>query len=83
MNGFSYVDLLSLGKDRDLTWSFLFYIGLLTCGPEDGHLRIPNNVVKTRVCIFLTFKNFNLALIVTMHWLYLGPETDYQLSAHT
>ena len=83
MNEFSHTDLLSLGKDRNLTWSLLLYLGLLTHGPRERHLRIPNNVIKTEVCIFLAPKPLVLAHIVTIHWLFLGPGTDYQLFAHT
>ncbi|CAG8649046.1 10_t:CDS:2, partial [Paraglomus brasilianum] len=49
VNEFSHTDLLSLGKDRSLTWSLLLYLGLLTHGPRERHLRIPNNVIKTEV----------------------------------
>ncbi|CAG8673031.1 697_t:CDS:2, partial [Paraglomus brasilianum] len=47
VNEFGYIDLLSLGKDRNLTWSLLLYLGILTHSPREGHLRIPNNVIKT------------------------------------
>ena len=49
---FGFADLLSIGKDRKVTFSLLFYLGILTHGPK-GNLRIPNEVIKTEVCVVL------------------------------
>ncbi|KAG0007446.1 hypothetical protein BGZ81_004865, partial [Podila clonocystis] len=43
---FGYSELLSVGKDREITWSLLFYLGILTLGP-DGSLRVPNDIIKS------------------------------------
>lgn len=45
---FGYSELLSVGKDREMTWSLLFYFGSLTIGPG-GSLRVPNDIVKSEV----------------------------------
>ncbi|KAI1315836.1 hypothetical protein EDD11_000271 [Mortierella claussenii] len=45
---FGYSELLSVGKDRVITWSLLFYLGILTRGPN-GFLRVPNNAIKSKV----------------------------------
>ncbi|KAF9079272.1 hypothetical protein BGX27_006711, partial [Mortierella sp. AM989] len=56
MTEFGYSELLAVGKDRTVTWSILFYLGILTIDP-DGNLRIPNDIVKSdvldRISIFL------------------------------
>jgi len=49
---FGYADLLSIGKDRNVTFSLLLYLGILTRGPN-GNLRIPNEVIKRGVCVVL------------------------------
>ncbi|CAG8624963.1 2382_t:CDS:2, partial [Racocetra fulgida] len=46
---FGYADLLNVGKEKSITWSLLFYMGLLTRGPEEGSLRIPNDIIKTEL----------------------------------
>ena len=48
---FGFSDLLSIGKDRTITWSLLYYFGILT-GDPNGNLRIPNDVIKSDVRIF-------------------------------
>lgn len=45
---FGYSELLSVGKDREITWSLLLYLGILTLGP-DGSLRVPNDIIKSEV----------------------------------
>jgi hypothetical protein len=50
---FGFADLLSIGKDRSITFSLLIYLGILTRGPK-GNLRIPNEVMKTEVCVVLS-----------------------------
>lgn len=60
VNEFGYIDLFNLGKDRNLTWSLLFYLGLLTHGPRAGHLRIPNDDIKTKACFFWPLQIQNL-----------------------
>lgn len=50
---FGVADLLSIGKDRSITFSLLTYFGVLTRGPK-GNLRIPNEVMKTEVCVVLS-----------------------------
>ncbi|GBC04794.1 hypothetical protein RclHR1_05880007 [Rhizophagus clarus] len=45
---FGFSDLLSIGKDRTITWSLLYYLGILTRDPN-GNLRIPNDVIKSDV----------------------------------
>lgn len=45
---FGYSELLSVGKDREITWSLLFYLGILTLSP-DGSLRVPNDIKKSEV----------------------------------
>ena len=47
---FGFADLLSIGKDKSVTFSLLLYLGVLTYGPN-GNLRIPNEVIKTEVCV--------------------------------
>lgn len=47
---FDLSDLLSIGKDGTITWSLLYYLGVLTRSPN-GNLRIPNNVIKSDVRI--------------------------------
>lgn len=49
---FGYSELLSVGKDRVITWSLLFYLGILTLGPS-GSLRVPNDVIKSEVSVEL------------------------------
>jgi len=48
---FGFVDLLQVGKDKVITWSLLFYLGILTRG-SNGDLRIPNEATKSSVRIF-------------------------------
>lgn len=48
---FGFSDLLSIGKDRTITWSLLYYLGILTRHPN-GNLRIPNDIIKSDVRIF-------------------------------
>ncbi|CAG8813368.1 41151_t:CDS:2, partial [Gigaspora margarita] len=43
---FGFSDLLSIGKDRTITWSLLYYLGILTRHPN-GNLRIPNDIIKS------------------------------------
>ena len=50
---FGFAELLSIGKDRSITFSLLMYLGVLTRGSE-GNLRIPNEVMKTEVCVVLS-----------------------------
>ncbi|KAF9368773.1 hypothetical protein BGX21_006350, partial [Mortierella sp. AD011] len=45
---FGYSELLAVGKDRQVTWSLLFYLGILTLG-LNGSLRVPNDVIKSDV----------------------------------
>ncbi|KAG0279528.1 hypothetical protein BGZ97_009562, partial [Linnemannia gamsii] len=45
---FGYSELFSVGKDREITWSLLFYLGVLTLNP-DGSLRVPNDIIKSEV----------------------------------
>jgi hypothetical protein len=47
---FGYSELLAIGKDKEITWSLLFYLGILTLGP-DGSLQVPNDVVRLDVRI--------------------------------
>lgn len=47
---FGFTDLLSIGKDRTITWSLLYYLGILTYD-SNGNLRIPNDIIKSDVCI--------------------------------
>ena len=51
---FGFADLLSIGKDKSVTFSLLLYLGVLTRGPK-GNLRIPNEVIKTEVCVVLSW----------------------------
>jgi len=56
---FGYSDLQNVGKDREYTWSLLFYLGILTLG-TNGSLRIPNDVIKLDVrnlCNFYSTAN--------------------------
>jgi len=50
---FGFAELLRVGKDKAITFSLLFYLGILTRGPS-GYLKIPNDVVKSDVCIVLS-----------------------------
>ncbi|KAF9343232.1 hypothetical protein BGX26_006060, partial [Mortierella sp. AD094] len=64
---FGYSELLAVGKDREITWSLLFYLGILTLGPN-GSLRVPNDVIKSdvldRIAGFLRTQNKISALMV-------------------
>ncbi|KAF9095631.1 hypothetical protein BGX27_001247 [Mortierella sp. AM989] len=43
---FGFPEILSVGKDAEITWSLLFYFGAMTLGPN-GYLRVPNDVIKS------------------------------------
>lgn len=43
-----YSELFSVGRDREITWSLLFYLGILTLGPN-GSLRVANDIIKSEV----------------------------------
>ncbi|KAG0074343.1 hypothetical protein BGZ92_003433, partial [Podila epicladia] len=64
---FGYSELLSVGKDRETTWSLLFYLGILTLG-ADGSLRVPNDIIKSkfldRIAAFLRTQDKISALMV-------------------
>ncbi|KAF8949039.1 hypothetical protein BGZ52_006237, partial [Haplosporangium bisporale] len=64
---FGYSELLSVGKDREITWSLLFYLGVLTLSP-DGSLRVPNDIIKSevldRIAAFLRTQDKISALMV-------------------
>ncbi|RUS34283.1 hypothetical protein BC938DRAFT_481471 [Jimgerdemannia flammicorona] len=45
---FGFVELLNFGKKKNLCWSLLLYLGILTRG-SNGRLKIPNDVMKTEV----------------------------------
>ncbi|KAF9307681.1 hypothetical protein BG003_000381, partial [Podila horticola] len=64
---FGYSELLSVGKDREITWSLLFYLGILTLGP-DGSLRVPNDIIQSevldRIAAFLRAQDKTGALMV-------------------
>ncbi|KAG0347172.1 hypothetical protein BG004_008328, partial [Podila humilis] len=64
---FGYSELLSVGKDREITWSLLFYLGILTLGPN-GSLRVPNDIIKSevlaRIATFLRAQDKISALMV-------------------
>src|SRR5947209_13015322 len=45
---FGFSQLLAVGKDREITWSLLLYLGILTFGP-DRKLRVPNDIMKSDV----------------------------------
>jgi len=49
---FGYSELLSVGKDREITWSLLVYLGILTLNP-DGSLRVPNDIIKSEVSVVI------------------------------
>jgi hypothetical protein len=51
---FGFPDLLTIGKEKHMTFSFLFYLGILTRG-SDGNLRIPNEVIKLDACTISSF----------------------------
>ena len=40
--GFGFSDLLTLGKEPKITWSFLLYLGILTRDQNNHGLRVPN-----------------------------------------
>ncbi|KAG0195005.1 hypothetical protein BGX31_006997, partial [Mortierella sp. GBA43] len=46
MTEFGFSDLQKVGKERKITWSLMFYLGVLTLGTK-GTLRIPNDVIKS------------------------------------
>ncbi|KAF9369335.1 hypothetical protein CPC16_004587 [Podila verticillata] len=64
---FGYSELLSVGKDREITWSLLFYLGVLTLS-SDGSLRVPNDIIKSevldRIAAFLRTQDKISALMV-------------------
>ncbi|KAF9423740.1 hypothetical protein BGZ76_003620 [Entomortierella beljakovae] len=45
---FGYTELMQVGSERAITWSLLYYHGVLTLG-EHGRLCIPNEIIKSDV----------------------------------
>jgi len=45
---FGYTELFSVGRDSEITWSLLFYLGILTLGPN-GSLRVANDIIKSEL----------------------------------
>ncbi|CAG8752422.1 21575_t:CDS:2, partial [Dentiscutata erythropus] len=72
MTGFRYADLLNVGKEKDITCSLLFYLRLLTRGPEEGCLCIPNDIIKKE--IFKRIINYLCSLDAISHL--MGPAFD-------
>ncbi|KAI8350309.1 hypothetical protein B0O80DRAFT_458709 [Mortierella sp. GBAus27b] len=77
---FGFSELLLVGKDREITWSFLFYLGILTRGPN-GTLQIPNDVVKydvlQRITAFLRAQvNINSLIVPAVEDLRAGRVDD-------
>ncbi len=44
-------DLIHVGKERAITWSMLYYFGILTRGPN-GALKVPNEITKREVLLY-------------------------------
>ena len=46
---FNYSDYLHIGKELEITWSFLQHLGILTYNPNTGGLRVPNRLIELDV----------------------------------
>ncbi|KAI8345922.1 hypothetical protein B0O80DRAFT_471260 [Mortierella sp. GBAus27b] len=82
MTEFGFSDLQKVGKERKITWSLMFYLGVLTLGTK-GTLRIPNDVIKSdvigRVMNFLRTQDKICSLITpSMTNLKAGRARDFQ-----
>ena len=39
----SYLELMQEGRSKNMTWSLLYYLGIVTFHKDTGYLRVPNN----------------------------------------
>jgi len=53
MTGFGAPEVQQIGQRADITWTLLYYFGVITRGEGDG-LRIPNHTMRNLVCICLS-----------------------------
>ncbi|KAF8950201.1 hypothetical protein BGZ46_004672, partial [Entomortierella lignicola] len=64
---FGYTELMMVGSERAITWSLLYYLGVLTID-DRGRLRIPNEIIKSdvlkRVKAFVHSKDNIIALMI-------------------
>jgi hypothetical protein len=45
----SALDMQHIGRNASITWSLLYYFGVITCA-EDGKMKIPNASMRRSVC---------------------------------
>jgi len=42
----SYIELMQEGRSKDMTWTLLYYLGIVTFHDKRDHLRVPNLAMK-------------------------------------